>query len=191
VRFGNQKANFGRCPGVGLAAPDAGPTPDGIVTHRLRRTCQDQILSRFNVAAPHKIARRTVEECHGGGFAPHKLVAVFAWGKTGGCGRSQPPRVDTFMPSVMTSATVWGTGCRLASKPDPPKARASAKPSGATLRCARRVGGEHEAQLTVTRASQPISPFAPRGFPRFVARTRRSDFWTGVGWSSLPPSTTA
>ena len=51
-----------------------------------------------------------------------------------------------------------------------------------------RAVGEHEAQLTVTRPSQPISPFAPRALPRFLANTKRSDFWAGVGWSSLPPS---
>ena len=51
-----------------------------------------------------------------------------------------------------------------------------------------RAVGEHEAQLTVTRPSQPISPFAPRALPRFIAPTKRSDFWAGVGWSSLPPS---
>src|SRR5262245_34355973 len=51
-----------------------------------------------------------------------------------------------------------------------------------------RAVGEHEAQLTVTRPSQPISPFAPRALPRFIAHTRRSDFWAGVGRSSLPPS---
>jgi hypothetical protein len=51
-----------------------------------------------------------------------------------------------------------------------------------------RAVGEHEAQLTVTRPSQPISPFAPRALPPFIAPTRRSDFWAGIGWSSLPPS---
>ena len=51
-----------------------------------------------------------------------------------------------------------------------------------------RAVGEHEAQLTVIRPSQPISPFAPRALPRFIAHTRRSDFWTGIGRSSLPPS---
>jgi hypothetical protein len=51
-----------------------------------------------------------------------------------------------------------------------------------------RAVGEHEAQLTVTRPSQPISPFALRALPRFIAHTRRSDFWAGVGRSSLPPS---
>jgi hypothetical protein len=39
-----------------------------------------------------------------------------------------------------------------------------------------RAVGEHEAQLTVTRPSQPISPFAPRALPRFIAHTKRSDF---------------
>ncbi len=51
-----------------------------------------------------------------------------------------------------------------------------------------RAVGEHEAQLTVTRPSQPISPFAPRALPRFIAHTKRSDFWAGIGRSSLPPS---
>jgi hypothetical protein len=61
------------------------------------------------------------------------------------------------------------------------------------VRCARlpaplRAVGEREAQLTVTRSSQSISPFAPPAFAGFNATMRRSDFCMGVGWSSLPPS---
>ena len=61
------------------------------------------------------------------------------------------------------------------------------------VRCARlsaplRAVGEREAQLTVTRSSQSISPFAPPAFTGFDATTRRSDFCMGVGRSSLPPS---
>jgi hypothetical protein len=51
-----------------------------------------------------------------------------------------------------------------------------------------RAGGESEAQLTVTRPSQSISPFAPPAFTGFHATTKRSDFCMGVGRSSLPPS---
>ena len=61
------------------------------------------------------------------------------------------------------------------------------------VRCARlpaplRAVGEREAQLTVTRSSQSISPFAPPAFTGFDATTRRSDFCMGIGQSSLPPS---
>jgi hypothetical protein len=48
--------------------------------------------------------------------------------------------------------------------------------------------GEGEAQLTVTRPSQSISPFAPPAFAGLRATTKRSDFCMGVSWSSLPPS---
>jgi hypothetical protein len=40
----------------------------------------------------------------------------------------------------------------------------------------------------VTRPSQPISPFALRALPRFIAPIERSDFWAGIGRLSLPPS---
>ena len=48
--------------------------------------------------------------------------------------------------------------------------------------------GEGEAQLTVTRASQSISPFAPPAFAGFRAPMKRSDSCLGIGRSSLPPS---
>ncbi len=51
-----------------------------------------------------------------------------------------------------------------------------------------RAVGEGEAQLTVTRSSHSISPFAPPAFTGFNATTKRSDFCMGLGWSSLPPS---
>lgn len=51
--------------------------------------------------------------------------------------------------------------------------------------------GEHEAQLTVTRPFQHIFPFTPRALLRLIAHRRRSDFWTGIGRSSSPPSGTS
>src|SRR5262249_41882406 len=48
--------------------------------------------------------------------------------------------------------------------------------------------GESKAQLTGTRPSQSISPFAPPAFTGFHAPTKRSDFCMDVGRSSLPPS---
>lgn len=50
-----------------------------------------------------------------------------------------------------------------------------------------RAVGEHEAQLTVSRPSQPISPFAQPAFTGVVALTKRSDFCVGIVPSSLPP----
>ena len=44
-----------------------------------------------------------------------------------------------------------------------------------------RAVGEYEAQLTVTRLSQSISPFAPLIFTSFLARTKRSDFCMRIG----------
>ena len=51
-----------------------------------------------------------------------------------------------------------------------------------------RAVGEHEAQLTVSRPSQPISPFAQPAFTGVIAPTKRSDFCMGIVPSSLPPS---
>jgi hypothetical protein len=51
-----------------------------------------------------------------------------------------------------------------------------------------RAVGESKAQLTGTRPSQSISPFAPPAFTGFHAPTKRSDFCVDVGRSSLPPS---
>jgi hypothetical protein len=50
-----------------------------------------------------------------------------------------------------------------------------------------RAVGEHEAQLTVSRPSQPISPFARSAFTDVIALTKRSDFCRGLGQLSLPP----
>ena len=44
-----------------------------------------------------------------------------------------------------------------------------------------RAVGEYEAQLTVTRLSQSISPFAPLIFTSFLALTKRSDFCMSIG----------
>ena len=44
-----------------------------------------------------------------------------------------------------------------------------------------RAVGEYEGQLTVTRLSQSISPFAPLIFTSFLARTKRSDFCMRIG----------
>jgi len=51
-----------------------------------------------------------------------------------------------------------------------------------------RAVGEHEAQLTVSRPSQPISSFAQPAFTGVIAPTKRSDFCMGIVLSSLPPS---
>jgi hypothetical protein len=51
-----------------------------------------------------------------------------------------------------------------------------------------RAVGESKAQLTGTRPSQSISPFAPPAFTGFHAPTKRSDFCMDVGRLSLPPS---
>jgi len=67
---------------------------------------------------------------------------------------------------------------------------------GAPAGCVRRASlpaplravGESKAQLTGTRPSQSISPFAPPAFTGFHAPTKRSDFCMDVGRSSLPPS---
>ena len=76
--------------------------------------------------------------------------------------------------------TCRGFALRCVQQPRAMLGSVRASPVVAPLRAV----GEHEAQLTVSRPSQPISPFARPAFTGVIAPTKRSDFCRDIVPSS-------
>ena len=143
---------------------------------------------------------------HASGFFPTRPRGARAWAShdgdpcmqlpsARGCYQLAPQRTSTSNPVPMP-----GTPKRAVLKSSTGFNRAGdgscrdlalrfVQQEGAPVGCVRharlpapiRAVGKYEAQLTVTRLSQSISPFAPLIFTSFIARTKRSDFGMRIG----------